>query len=251
MPATGAFRGMPASIIASEAPQTLAMDEEPFELGDLGDDADRVGEASALGQHRMHRAPGELAVADLAAAGRAHAAHLAHRVGREVIVQQEGFLVGAFERVDPLLVLAGAERGHHQRLRLAAGEQRRAVRARDDVDLAIDGAHRTRSRPSMRLPVLRMLERTTFFSISLKASASFTLSPTRRFGGEQFGHGLRLRLADLVIAVLLAGDLERLLEVALDELLDLGLELVLVSGTSHGSFAAASARLMIASMTGL
>ena len=30
MPATGAFKGMPASIIASEAPQTLAMEEEPF-----------------------------------------------------------------------------------------------------------------------------------------------------------------------------------------------------------------------------
>ena len=78
MPATGAFKGMPASIIASEAPQTLAMDEEPFELGDLGDDADRVREGFRAGQHRMHRAPGELAVADLAAAGRAHAARLAH-----------------------------------------------------------------------------------------------------------------------------------------------------------------------------
>ena len=45
------------------------------------------------------------------------------------------------QRVDELLVLAGAERGDDQRLRLAAGEQRRAVRARQDVDLGDDGTH--------------------------------------------------------------------------------------------------------------
>ena len=73
-------------------------------------------------------------MADFAAAGRAHAAGLADRVGREVVVQQEAFLVGAFQRVDVLLVLAGAERGDHQRLGLAAGEQRRAVGARQDAD---------------------------------------------------------------------------------------------------------------------
>src|SRR6476646_11983610 len=31
MPATGAFSGMPASIIASDDPQTEAIDEEPFD----------------------------------------------------------------------------------------------------------------------------------------------------------------------------------------------------------------------------
>ena len=81
----------------------------------------------------MDRAPGELAVADLAALGAAHAAGLADRVGREVVVQQERLLVRPLQRVDPLLVLAGAERGDHQRLGLAAGEQRRAVRARQDA----------------------------------------------------------------------------------------------------------------------
>ena len=88
----------------------------------------------------MDRAPGKLAVADLAALGAAHAAGLADRVGREVVVQQEGLLVGALQRVDPLLVLAGAERGDHQRLGLAAGEQRRAVGARQDADFADDRA---------------------------------------------------------------------------------------------------------------
>ena len=40
-----------------------------------------------------------------------------------------------------LLVLAGAERGDDEGLRLAAGEQRRAVRARQHVHLGEDRAH--------------------------------------------------------------------------------------------------------------
>ena len=141
MPAIGRFSGTPASISASEVPHTVAIDDEPFELGDLRDDADGVGELFRLRQHRMDRAPGELAVADLAAAGRADAAGLADRERREVVVQQERFLVGALQRVDELLVLAGAERGDDQRLRLAAGEQRRAVGARQHADFRHDRAH--------------------------------------------------------------------------------------------------------------
>ena len=56
-------------------------------------------------------------------------------------MQQEALLVGAFQRVDELLVLAGAERGDDQRLRLAAGEQSRAVGARQHADLAENRAH--------------------------------------------------------------------------------------------------------------
>ena len=48
----------------------------------------------------------------------------------------------ALEAVDVLLVLAGAERGDDQRLRLAAGEQRRAVGARQDVHFRQDRTHR-------------------------------------------------------------------------------------------------------------
>ena len=47
----------------------------------------------------------------------------------------------ALERVDDLLVLAGAERGDHERLGLAAGEERRAMRARQHADLAGDRPH--------------------------------------------------------------------------------------------------------------
>ncbi len=142
MPATGAFKGTPASISASEVPHTVAIEDEPFELGDLGDDAQRVGEFMVRRQDRTNGAPGELAVADLAAAGPAHAAGLADRVGREIVVQHEALLVGALQAVDHLLVLTGAERRDDKRLRLAAGEERRPMRARKHADLGEDRADR-------------------------------------------------------------------------------------------------------------
>src|SRR5260221_1015864 len=46
-------------------------------LGDLRDDTDRVGEALLGREQRTHGAPGELAMADLAASGRAHPLGLA------------------------------------------------------------------------------------------------------------------------------------------------------------------------------
>ena len=50
------------------------------------------------------------------------------------------FEYSSLQPLDPLLVLAGAERGDDQRLRLAALEDGRAVRPRQDADLAGDGA---------------------------------------------------------------------------------------------------------------
>ena len=56
-------------------------------------------------------------------------------------MQQERLFVGALQRVDELLVLGGAERRDHQRLGFAAGEQRRAVGARQHADFRHDRAH--------------------------------------------------------------------------------------------------------------
>ncbi len=140
MPAVGRFNGTPASISASEAPQTEAIDDDPFELGDLGNHPHRVGEFVVRRQHRMDRAPGQLAVTDFAPLGAAEASGFTDRVGREIVVQQELLLVGSCERVDVLLVLAGAERGHHHRLGLAAGEQRRAMGAGQYADFGDDVA---------------------------------------------------------------------------------------------------------------
>ncbi len=141
MPAAGRLIGTPASISASEEPHTVAIEDEPFELGDLGDQTDGVGKFLRLRQQRMNRAPGKLAVAYFTPLGAAHAAGLADRIRREIIVQQEGFLVTALQGVDPLLVLAGAERGHHQRLGFAAGEQRRSMGARQQADFGHDVTH--------------------------------------------------------------------------------------------------------------
>ena len=110
-------------------------------FGDLRDHAHRVREFVVRRQHGMDRAPGELAVADFAPLGAAEAAGLADRVGREVVVQQERLFVRSRQRVDVLLVLAGAERGHDHRLGFTAGEQRRAVGARQHADFGDDVAH--------------------------------------------------------------------------------------------------------------
>ncbi len=91
-------------------------------LGDLRHYAQRVGKFVVRRQDRMDGAPRELAVADLATARPGHASGLADRERREVVMQEERLLVGPLQRVDPLLILAGAQRRYHQRLRLAAGE---------------------------------------------------------------------------------------------------------------------------------
>src|SRR5205085_5235172 len=73
--------------------------------------------------------------------GAAGTAGFAHRIGREIVVQQERLLIRPRQRIDILLVLAGAERGHDQRLGLTAGEQRRTVGARQHADFGDDVAH--------------------------------------------------------------------------------------------------------------
>ena len=141
MPAVGRLSGTPASISASDDPHTVAMDDEPFELGDLRDDADGVGEFGRGRQHRANGAPGELAVPDFAPARRAHAARLADRIGGEVVVEQEPLLIGPVERIDILLVLARAERGDDHRLRLSTREQSRTMGAGQHPDFGQDRAH--------------------------------------------------------------------------------------------------------------
>ena len=111
-------------------------------FGDLGDNADGIGEVGCRRQNRLQRPPGQLAMADLAASGRADTAHLADRIGREVVVQQEVRAAVAVQRVDDLLILARAQRGHDQRLGFATGEQGGAVGAGQNTGFADNRAHR-------------------------------------------------------------------------------------------------------------
>ncbi len=110
-------------------------------FGDFRHHAQGVAELLLGGQHREQCALGQAAVADLAALGAADPAGLAGGVGRHVVVQHEAVGVGAFERVDGLLVAAGAERGDDQRLGLAAGEQRGPVGARQHAGADGDRTH--------------------------------------------------------------------------------------------------------------
>ena len=80
-------------------------------------------------------------MADFAPARTAHEADFAHAERREIVVQHEA--LGDFARLqqlDALLVVLGAQRDRHQRLRFAAREQGRTVGARQnagfDGDLA-------------------------------------------------------------------------------------------------------------------
>src|SRR5215217_7716344 len=109
-------------------------------FGDLGHDTDRVGELFDRGTDRVDGAPGELAMADFATTRATHAASFTHRIGREVVVQQEVLLLGAFEAIDILLVFAGAEGGNDQRLGFAAGEQRRTVGTGQNANFGNDRA---------------------------------------------------------------------------------------------------------------
>ncbi len=80
-------------------------------------------------------------MADLAALGAADAAGLAGGEGRHVVVQHEVVAVASGERLDGLLVTAGAERGDHQGLRLAAREQGGTVGAGQHAGADGDGPH--------------------------------------------------------------------------------------------------------------
>ena len=124
----------------------------------------------------MDRAPGELAVADFAAARRADAAGFADREGREVVVQQECFLVGALQRIDELFVFGGAHVATTKacvspRVNSAEPWVRGNTPTSDTICRTV-----FTSRPSMRLPVSRMFQRTILASSSLNTAATASLS---------------------------------------------------------------------------
>jgi hypothetical protein len=142
-------------------------------------------------------------------------------------VKQEGLLVGAFQRVDPLLVLACAKRRHDERLRLAAREQRRAMRAGYNVDLAIDGPHRFQIAPVDALAGLEDARPDDVLFDLLESVRELDLVAGRGLLRHKLRDNLGFRLADFRVALLLGRDLEGLLEILFHKLFDLSLVLVL------------------------
>ncbi len=203
----------------------MAMDEEPFELGDFRDNAQRIGELLGFGQNGMNRPPGELAMADLAPARRAHAAGFADRIGREIIMQQEVFLIGAFQRVDPLLVFAGAERRHAKRLGFAAGKERRAVGAGHNADFADDRADGLQIAPVDALAGLQNTAAHDGFLERLEGAPDFGGNCRSAVFRHQLLGNLGLDLGDLLLPLGLAGDLIGFLQLLLGDLLNLAFNL--------------------------
>ena len=77
-------------------------------------------------------------MADLAPAGAAHEAGLAHAEGRELVVMHEALGFVDVEAVDALLVPGGAQGEQGEHLGLAPREQAGAVGARRHLDVAVD-----------------------------------------------------------------------------------------------------------------
>ena len=148
MPATGALDRHARLHQRQAEPHTDAIDDEPFDSRMSETTRIVYGNSSCDGHHRHERPLGERAVADVAALGAAHEAGLPHRERREVVVVEVALLGLEPERVEAHLLARGAEGGHREGLRLAAREQRRAVRARSDAHLDRDrrGSRRRRGR---------------------------------------------------------------------------------------------------------
>ena len=150
IPETGAVIGTPASMSASVEPQTEPIELEP--LDSSTSDTMRIVYGNVLlgRDDREQRALGERTVADVAALRAAHEAGLAGGERREVVVVDVALALGHVDRVDALPLGEHAERQHREHLGLTAGEQARAVAARqvagdrgdlaDLVELAAVGA---------------------------------------------------------------------------------------------------------------
>jgi len=230
IPATGAAIGTPASMSASDAPQTVAIDDEPFDSRMSLMTRTVYGNESESCITCSIGALGKRSVADLTATGTAQGLHLAHGVGREGVVQHELVEAVAQQVVDPLLVLACAQGHRDEGLRLAARKERRAVRARKDSDLAGDGPHvgQTSSvdallgidnhRPNE--VVLEIRDR--------RADLTLALGETRISGDEGVNHRLLGRIERGIAGQLLAKTVSRL-DLRQGQWFDLGGETLVLS----------------------
>jgi hypothetical protein len=115
-------------------------------------------------------------------------------------MQHEILAVLPFERVDDLLILTGPERRHRQRLRLASGEQCRAVSPPKDPDLARnrpDGVGIATVNP--RSPAQNSATDDLLFEILEQRQCCRALRLVRKYLGQ-----LRLRRIQPIAPVLLA-----------------------------------------------
>src|SRR5690606_23082591 len=104
-------------------------------------DTDGVREHIGSRQHRSNRTTGQTAVTDFTTTSTTHAATLAHRERREVVVQHERVFFLAFQGVQQLCVTGSAQSRDYQGLGFTTGEQRRTVSLGQHADFDVQRAH--------------------------------------------------------------------------------------------------------------
>ena len=252
MPATGRFIGTPASISASDAPQTVAIEDEPLDSV-ISDTTRRVyGNCSAGRQHRVQSR------ARRACRGRFRGVR-ANPCGRF----RRRSRAGSYSAAGRFPCRCLPARRSTVRPRRCRAWRRTSACVSPRVNSAEPWARGstptsarigrtvTRSRPSMRFLVFRMLPRTTVFSSSLNALAEF--DSFRRIGALRGSSSapLGLDLGDLVLARLSSRRSDRPSSILLGELLDLGFELALSSRSRPTALSRRARRArMMASITG-
>ncbi len=147
-------------------------------------------------------------------------------------MQQELLFVGPGQGVDVLLVLAGAQGGDHDRLGLAAGEQGRAVGAREDADFRDDVADLVEGAAVDAVAVVDDVATQDVGFTFLEGRAELGGIDTVRIfvGLHQLGGGGLLGHVDAVAALVFAGVGVGLLDVLADQLLDGGDDVRVILG---------------------
>ena len=153
MPATGLVIGTPAAIRPSVAPQTDAIELEPFDsrMSEITRSCRGIcrGRAARVDAPLGESMPWPISRRPGPRIGR----HSPTEKRREVVVEHEPLRVFLEQAVDSLLIAPGAERDGDQRLRLAALEHRGTVHAAGSRRRRnrADEDHRRRDRPGVCL----------------------------------------------------------------------------------------------------
>ena len=140
IPATGRLMGTPASIMRKAAAADGGHRGGTVGFGDVGLEADDVGEIFLFGKSCAKSALSEFAVADFAASRSADAAHFSDGEWREEVLEVEAVAAFAVEVFKALGHVFSAEGTYGERLRFSAGEEGASVSAGKDRLFDVDRA---------------------------------------------------------------------------------------------------------------
>ncbi len=141
-------------------------------------------------------------------------------------MQHEGLFIGALQGIDILLVLAGAQRGNHDRLGLAAGEQGAAMGAGQDAHLRDDLSHGGEVTPIYAPGGAEDIGADDVLLHMLEGARNPRRDRAVVVGGNQRLDHLMLDGGHAVPALMLGGDGIGLAQVLLRDLADLGRQII-------------------------